>query len=59
MYGDDLIAYVESREQSLASTSYTHDAPPAVSGSATPASGIPNTQLLGVVEEVFDIDAVQ
>ena len=50
MYGDDLIAYVESREQSLASTSYTHDAPPI---NAAHASGIPNTQLLGVVEEVF------
>ena len=50
MYGDELIAYVESREQSLASTSYTHDAPPI---NAAHASGIPNTQLLGVVEEVF------
>ena len=49
MYGNDLIAYVESREQSLASTL------PVNAGE----KGIPNSQLQSVVEEVFDTDIVQ
>ena len=49
MYGNDLIAYVESREQSLASTL------PVNAGE----KGTPNSQLQSVVEEVFDTDIVQ
>ena len=49
MYGDELVAYVESREQSLASTS----------GQTAPHSCIPDSQLLSVVEETFDADIVQ
>ena len=40
MYGDELVAYVESREQSLASTSGQ-------------TAQIPDSQLLSVVEETF------
>ena len=46
MYGDELVAYVESREQSLASTSGQ-------------TAQIPDSQLLSVVEETFDADIVQ
>ena len=46
MYGDELVAYVQSREQSLASTSGQ-------------TAQIPDSQLLSVVEETFDADIVQ
>ena len=49
MYGDELVAYVESREQSLASTLPVNAC----------EKGIPNSQLQSVVEEVFDTDIVQ